>query len=129
MSRRTQRACAHKYASQTLQPITQTTTHDTFAYLTKVSYGFWDAIKCVGMACLRGCGRPNITVWGNLISCLVIGYPMCILMTFGMKLEVRTAASHLGELTLHRAVARPVGGHDVLVAVCGHDLRLRAVLH
>lgn len=37
-----------------------------------------------------GCGRPSITVWGNLLSCLGIGYPMCVFLTFGLKLGVRS---------------------------------------
>jgi len=45
-------------------------------------YGFLDALKCVGGALLRGCGRPAITLYGNILACLVVGYPVAFLLTF-----------------------------------------------
>eukprot|EP01125_Pyxidicula_operculata_P015066 TRINITY_DN5092_c0_g1_i2.p1 TRINITY_DN5092_c0_g1~~TRINITY_DN5092_c0_g1_i2.p1 ORF type:complete len:281 (-),score=54.83 TRINITY_DN5092_c0_g1_i2:47-889(-) len=43
-------------------------------------YHMVDVIKCVGMAALRGVGRPTITVWGNVLSCLLMGYPVALLL-------------------------------------------------
>jgi len=45
------------------------------------AYGLADSMKCVGMAILRGCGRPTITVIGNLVSCCLIGLPLSALLT------------------------------------------------
>eukprot|EP00026_Physarum_polycephalum_P005157 Phypoly_transcript_05186.p1 GENE.Phypoly_transcript_05186~~Phypoly_transcript_05186.p1 ORF type:complete len:586 (+),score=89.56 Phypoly_transcript_05186:190-1947(+) len=45
-------------------------------------YGLVDAIKAVGMAILRGSGRPKLTVYGNVLSCLVVGYPVALLMVY-----------------------------------------------
>jgi Na+-driven multidrug efflux pump len=45
------------------------------------AYGSADSMKCVGMGILRGCGRPTITVIGNLVSCCLIGLPISALLT------------------------------------------------
>lgn len=45
-------------------------------------YGLVDAIKAVGMAILRGSGRPAVTVYGNILSCLIVGYPVALAMVF-----------------------------------------------
>jgi len=45
-------------------------------------YGIVDAMKCVGMGVLRGSGRPQITVAGNILSCIVVGYPVALFLVF-----------------------------------------------
>eukprot|EP01113_Clastostelium_recurvatum_P035522 TRINITY_DN4965_c0_g1_i5.p1 TRINITY_DN4965_c0_g1~~TRINITY_DN4965_c0_g1_i5.p1 ORF type:complete len:609 (+),score=100.02 TRINITY_DN4965_c0_g1_i5:80-1906(+) len=45
-------------------------------------YGIVDSLKCVGMAVLRGAGRPTLTVYGNVISCIVIGYSLAYVFVF-----------------------------------------------
>lgn len=43
-------------------------------------YGIVDAMKAVGMAVLRGSGRPKVTVYGNILACLMVGYPVALLL-------------------------------------------------
>ena len=45
-------------------------------------YGLCDSTKCCGMAILRGCGRPVITVWGNILSCWLVGYPLAFVLLY-----------------------------------------------
>jgi Na+-driven multidrug efflux pump len=45
-------------------------------------YGVFDACKCVCMGILRGAGRPGITVWGNALSCVLVGAPVCYWLAF-----------------------------------------------
>jgi MATE family multidrug resistance protein len=45
-------------------------------------YLFTDHVKCVCMAILRGCGRAPITVYGNTLSCWVVGFPMAYILVF-----------------------------------------------
>lgn len=35
-----------------------------------------------GIGELRGCGRPTITVWGNILACLIVGYPIGLTLVF-----------------------------------------------
>jgi MATE family multidrug resistance protein len=49
-------------------------------------YGLVDAIKAIGMAVLRGSGRPVLTVYGNVLSCLVVGYPVALLLVLKFKM-------------------------------------------
>lgn len=51
-------------------------------------YGFWDASKCVTTGILRGCGRPSITVVGNLLACVFVGYPIAFSLIFTSDLGV-----------------------------------------
>ena len=46
----------------------------SFAIL--VFYGLFDSSKCVLMSILRGCGRPLITVYGNVLSCWLVQFPL-----------------------------------------------------
>ena len=39
-------------------------------------YGLCDSSKCVLMSILRGCGRPLITVYGNVLSCWLVQFPL-----------------------------------------------------
>ena len=39
-------------------------------------YGLFDSSKCVLMSILRGCGRPLITVYGNVLSCWLVQFPL-----------------------------------------------------
>lgn len=39
-------------------------------------YTLVDSTKCVTINILRSTGRPQITVWGNLLSCLAIMLPL-----------------------------------------------------
>jgi MATE family multidrug resistance protein len=34
------------------------------------------------MSVMRGCGRPSITVWSNVLSCVIVGYPLAFSLTF-----------------------------------------------
>ena len=34
------------------------------------------------MAIMRGCGRPSLTVWSNVLSCIIVGYPLAFSLTF-----------------------------------------------
>ena len=34
------------------------------------------------MAVMRGCGRPSLTVWSNVLSCVIVGYPLAFSLTF-----------------------------------------------
>lgn len=43
-------------------------------------YVIVDAMKAVGMAILRGSGRPKLTVYGNILSCIAVGYPGILLL-------------------------------------------------
>ena len=43
-------------------------------------YFFFDHVKCVCMAVLRGCGRAPVTVWGNCLSCWIVGFPLAYLL-------------------------------------------------
>ena len=45
-------------------------------------YLFFDHVKCVCMAILRGCGRAPITVYGNTLSCWLVGFPFAWLLVF-----------------------------------------------
>jgi hypothetical protein len=45
-------------------------------------YSFWDATKCCAMGILRGAGRPGITVYGNMLACMLVGFPLAYLLTF-----------------------------------------------
>jgi hypothetical protein len=45
-------------------------------------YSFWDATKCCAMGILRGAGRPGITVYGNTLACILVGFPLAYLLTF-----------------------------------------------
>lgn len=42
-------------------------------------YLFFDHVKCVCMAVLRGCGRAPTTVWGNTLACWTVGFPLAFL--------------------------------------------------
>jgi Na+-driven multidrug efflux pump len=44
-------------------------------------YGTFDSTKAVGMAILRGCGRPTITVAGNFLSCIMVYLPVSVILT------------------------------------------------
>lgn len=39
-------------------------------------------VQCVSMSVMRGCGRPSITVWSNVLSCVIVGYPLAFSLTF-----------------------------------------------
>ena len=43
-------------------------------------YGLFDSSKCVLMSILRGCGRPVVTVYGNVLSCWFVQFPLAYLM-------------------------------------------------
>ena len=49
-----------------------------------------DSTKCVTLNILRSTGRPQITVWGNLVSCLAImlplGWVLAVKMSYGKSL-------------------------------------------
>jgi hypothetical protein len=45
-------------------------------------YLFVDHLKCACMAVLRGCGRAPITVWGNILSCWIVGAPLAYVLVF-----------------------------------------------
>jgi MATE family multidrug resistance protein len=45
-------------------------------------YTIVDVIKCVGISILRGCGRPEITVYGNFLACILFGFPLAVLFVF-----------------------------------------------
>lgn len=51
-------------------------------------YAIVDSTKCVTLTVLRSTGRPQITVWGNSISCVCImlplGYLLAIKFEFGL---------------------------------------------
>jgi len=49
-------------------------------------YGFVDSIKCIGMSVLRGSGRPFLTVRGNILACLIVGYPFALTLVFFLHL-------------------------------------------
>ena len=49
-------------------------------------YAVFDSVKCCLMAVLRGCGRPGVTVWGNILSCWLTGYPMAYILIFKLDL-------------------------------------------
>lgn len=60
---------------------------EVIAYVTSMlpvmwAYGLFDAIKAIGMSVLRSCARPSITVAGNLVACLLIGYPTSLTLVF-----------------------------------------------
>jgi MATE family multidrug resistance protein len=44
-------------------------------------YGTFDSTKAVGMAILRGCGRPTVTVWGNFLACIMVYLPLSVVLT------------------------------------------------
>jgi len=45
-------------------------------------YNVFDSLKCIGVGEIRGIGRPIITVWGNLFSTIIVGYPVGLLLAF-----------------------------------------------
>jgi len=45
-------------------------------------YLVFDHLKCACMAILRGCGRAPATVYGNTLSCLLIGLPLAYILVF-----------------------------------------------
>ena len=49
-------------------------------------YAIYDSAKCCLMAVLRGCGRPLVTVHGNIVSCCLVGYPLAFLFLFRFHL-------------------------------------------
>jgi hypothetical protein len=51
-------------------------------------YFTFDSTKCALMAVLRGCGRPMITVWGNVLSCWVVAYPIAFTLLARSELRL-----------------------------------------
>ena len=43
-----------------------------------------DSTKCVTLNILRSTGRPQITVWGNSVSCLAVMLPMGWVLSMDM---------------------------------------------
>lgn len=72
-------------------------------------YGIFDSIKSVCMACLRGSGRPTVTVVGNIVSCYFIGFPLSwlfvITLEWGLEaLWVAMAISWISATIIYCAV-------------------------
>jgi hypothetical protein len=44
-------------------------------------YVLVDMVKCAGMSLLRGTGRPLVTVYGNVLAMLFVGYPVCFALS------------------------------------------------
>lgn len=67
-----------------------------------------DSTKCVTLNILRSTGRPQITVWGNLVACLAImlplGWVLAVKMSYGKSVtgftvgDVSTVLSCFTEL-------------------------------
>jgi len=51
-------------------------------------YGFWDSIKGVLIGVFRGSGRPMITVYVNIVGCLLIGLPLGFALAFHTSLGI-----------------------------------------
>jgi len=50
-------------------------------------YHVADIQKCICMAILRGCGKPHVTMVGNMIATLMVGYPLAYV--FGWVLDMK----------------------------------------
>ena len=48
-------------------------------------YTVLDVMKCVGISILRGCGRPEITVFGNFLACILFGFPLAFVFVFNFE--------------------------------------------
>lgn len=70
-----------------------------------------DSTKCVTLNILRSTGRPQITVWGNLVACLAImlplGWVLAVKMSYGKSLT-RFTAGVISTVIFHWIVWWPV---------------------
>eukprot|EP00047_Mylnosiga_fluctuans_P017283 m.60206 g.60206 ORF g.60206 m.60206 type:complete len:579 (-) comp7013_c0_seq1:425-2161(-) len=44
-------------------------------------YSAFDVVKCISMSIMRGAGLPKITVWANVMSCVLVGFPLAFTLT------------------------------------------------
>lgn len=51
------------------------------------AYSFMDSLKCAGMTLLRGVGRTSLTVWGNVVAQVAVGYPISYFLSHSLGLH------------------------------------------
>jgi len=87
------------------------------------AYNVFDTLKCIGIGEIRGIGRPLITVGGNFISTIIVGYPVGLLLAF--KFHMGLQGVWIG-MTLAWAVAGTIYLIYILRISWKHEIAVAA---